>query len=230
MRTTPASVESTPPKRRSFMRRAFRKLFVWSGIFLGLVLLTSVIIAAFFEKQVGERLLTEINKQLNSELEVQDFDLSLLSGFPNASANLRNVTLNDALDGVLLEAENLSFRFGLFSLFGSNIKISSVVIQNGALFIRTTRRGISNYDIVKKDPEVKQANTEEKELSLSIKEAELENVEIIYIDERVKQEMKILVREAIASGEFSSTQFSLSSFAEMESEFVELQDGRYLVG
>ena len=134
-------------------------------------------------------------------------------------------------DRTLLEANNLSFRFGLFSLFGNDMKVHSVVIEDGALFVRINKRGLANYNIIKKDPvAVHSDETKSKELSLSLEEAKLNDVEIFYIDERAKQEMKIIVNDAVASGKFSSEKFSLTSFADLKSQFIELSDGRYLVG
>ncbi|MEM9819810.1 MAG: hypothetical protein AAF985_02005 [Bacteroidota bacterium] len=210
------------------MKRMLKRLLFGFGFIFGLMLLTAVIIAAFFEKQVGERLITEINKQLEAKLTIEEFDLSLLSGFPKASANLRKINLEDSMEGTLLEADNLSFRFGLLSLFTSKLKMHSVVIQDGALFIRINKRGKANYDILKSSgASVDNAGSD---LALTLEEAVLEDVEVIYVDERSKQEMKFQVSEAAASGEFSSKQFSLNSFASMRSDFVELADGRYLAG
>lgn len=233
MQTTQAPILSpgTPPKpKSSFMKRLLKRMLLVFGLIFGLILCTAVIIAAFFEKQVGDRLISEINKQLDAKLKIEEFDLSLLSGFPSASANLRQVTLEDAWEGTLLEADNLSFRFGLLSLFGSKIKMHSVLIQDGALFIHVNKRGKANYNIVKKTASQNEEETANNDFSLSLEEAKLEDVEVIYIDERSKQEMKFQVAEAAASGEFSNEKFSLSSFANMKSEFVELADGRYLAG
>lgn len=197
---------------------------------LALLIGIAAIIAGFFEQQIGRKLITEINRQLDAELAVGDFELSLLSGFPDASANLHTVTLDDNRKGTLIEANNLSFRFGLFSLFGSNIKVHSVVIEDGALFVHIDKKGRANYDILKKETEEIEGETTGSELSISLNEAELRDVEVIYIDDRAQQEVKLLVNDALASGEFSSEEFSLTSFANLKSEFIELSDGRYLAG
>jgi hypothetical protein len=104
-----------------------------------------------------------------------------------------------------------------------------MVIEDGALFVHIDKKGRVNYDILKKGDET----TEEEsgsELSISLSEAELRDVELIYVDDRAKQEVKMLVKDALASGEFSSEEFSLVSFANLESEFIELPEGRYLAG
>ena len=212
------------------MKRFVKKSLLFLIVALVLLVGTAAIIAGFFEQQIGRKLIAEINRQLDAELAVGDFELSLLSGFPDASANLHTVTLDDNRKGTLMEANNLSFRFGLFSLFGSNIKVHSVVIEDGALFIHIDKKGRTNYDILKKVTDESEVETSGSELSISLNEAELRDVELIYIDDRAQQEFKLLVKDALASGEFSSEEFSLTSFANLKSEFIELSDGRYLAG
>ena len=227
--TPPYLTES--PVTPSPVKRFVRRLLLWFSMAAGVLIIGLVLIAGFFEKQIGERVLEEVNKQITSELRVETIDLSLLSGFPKASVNLRNVVLADARKGTLLEAENLAFRFGLMSLFGSSVKVHSVLIEDGALFIHIDRKGRGNYMIGKKtENTVQKASMKEKDFALSIQEAKLRDVELIYIDNRIKQEIKGLVKEASLSGEFSNEAFSLNSFIEMQSSFFEFYEQRYLVG
>ncbi len=210
------------------MNKYVKKTLVWTAILIGVIFLSLVIIAAFFEDQISERLVKEINKQLKTELRVEEFNLSLLSGFPDASANLHNVQVDDALNGTLLDAESLSFRFGLLSLFSSNIKVHSVVIEDGSLYVKTDKRGKTNYNIVKDSPEV-ETDEAESELGLSLDEARLNRVEVIYVDQRAKYYTKFHVDKAVASGEFSSEQFSLMSFADIQFHFFESDKEKFLV-
>jgi len=231
LQNAPHLTETKVSTRKNWPKR----LLYWFLGTIGLLVLTAIIIAAFFEKQIGERLITEVNKSLKSELSVEDFNLSLLSGFPDASATLQGVVLEDAWGGTLLETNNLSFEFGLFSLFGSNIKVHTISIEDGALFVKINKKGVSNYDIIKSDNENEDEEEEENDdgeegLAISIEEAKFENVELIYIDKRVKQEVKLQLRDAVAGGKFSSSRFTLNSFATMKSDFVEFKGQRSMVG
>ena len=132
------------------MKKIVKRLFILTGILLVTLVAGSVIVAAFFEKEIGARLITEVNKQLVSEIKVDGVSLSLLTGFPDVSANLEGVVLNDANDRPLLEAGNIAFRFKLLSLFSSNIEVHSIVIQNGSIVIDVDRKGKLNVDILKK--------------------------------------------------------------------------------
>lgn len=215
------------------MMRVLKKLLLWTASLIAVAMIALVVIAGLFDQQISSRLIKEINKQLNSELTVGEVELSLLSGFPNASVNLQKVALNDALKGTLLEAENLAFRFRLLSLFGSTIKVNSVLVENGALFVHINRRGKANYNIFKSKPDSgkdKNDKGQDSELAISLQEARFQDVELIFINEQTRQEAKALIKEAVASGEFSKSQFSLNSFADLKAGFYELDGQRYFAG
>ncbi len=209
------------------MKRFAFKFIKWLGIFVVLLIIGLTTIAAFFEDQISTRLIAEINKQLKSELRVEKFNLSLLAHFPNASAELNNIKLDDNAGGKLLEAEKLAFQCGIFSLFSSDIQFKSMLIENGALFVYVDESGQANYDIFKT---TSSSSNSDSDYALSLDEARLENVELIYIDERSRQEIKMQVKEAVTSGKFSGESVKVNSFAEMKSDFIEIDGKRYLPG
>jgi hypothetical protein len=211
------------------MNKYLKKFLVWSGLFVLMTMFLLILIASVFEDQISERLVTEVNKQLKTELRVGEFNLSLISGFPDASANLHDVELDDALSGMLLEAQNLSFHFGLFSLFGSNIEVHSIVIEDGSLYIKKDKKGRTNYDIIKKSSSDSTDDGAGNEVALSLDEARLNRVEVIYVDQTAQQYTKFHLNKAVASGDFSANKFSLLSFADIQFHFFQLGEEQYLV-
>ncbi|MFN0176169.1 MAG: AsmA-like C-terminal region-containing protein [Saprospiraceae bacterium] len=213
------------PIRRSWLRRILLGLLF---SVLGLLLLL-VLIAAFFDKQVSQQLVAEINKNLKTELRVGEASLSLLSGFPAASVNLSQVRLKDALGGQLLAAQGLSFRFDLLSLFGDDLKIHSVRLQDGAIRIVVNRAGKSNTDIFKESKTPKKTSTEST-LQLALENAELQNIAILYDNAPAQQAAEMVVGKASASGNFSARQFRLSSQADIKINYLDSDSSRYLGG
>ena len=208
------------------MNKTVKRFGIGLLVFIIVSVIILTVIAAFFENKIGDRLLTEINKQLDTELEVGKFDLNLVSDFPTASAELHDVFLYDAMDGILLEAKTLSFQFALFSLFGDNIKVESVIARDGAMQVKIDKNGKTNFDIAKGSDE----ETEASDFSLSIEQATFEDIELYYVDERADQEMVFLLNEATTSGNFSNNEFSVKSVASIQSEFIEIGGERYVVG
>ncbi len=214
-----------PKPRRPWWRRILLGL-LFSALSLLLLLL---VIAAFFDKQVSQQLVAEINKSLKTELRVGDASLSLLSGFPSASINLRQVRLKDAFGRELLKAAELSFRFDLFSLFGNDLKIHSAHLHDGAIRILVDRSGKSNTNIFK---EAKNENkpAAENPLRLALEKADLHNMTILYQNVPTKQAIEIIIDQASANGNFSAQQFQLSSQAALKIVRLDSDSSRYLGG
>ncbi len=210
-------------------KKRFKKILLWTMGVLFILLLLVVFGASFFANKIGEAVITELNKSLKSEIQVKDYDLTLVRYFPNAAVTLHEVKIPDSQDkNTLLEAKELAFRFGLFSLFGSSMKISSMVIKDGAMFVYVDKYGKVNYDVFK---EMENSGEEEaSELSIKLEEAKMQDVELVYVNEKSKQDARILIDEVSMSGEFSGNRFALKSDAFFETEFFETEDGRYFAG
>lgn len=208
------------------MNNIIKKITIWLGVSVAGLLLISIIFASLFQDQIGNKLIAELNKQLKSELSVGSFDLSLISSFPNVSATLEDVFLEDAFRESLLEAKEVSFKMGLFSLFGSTIKVKSVVVEDGALNIHIDRKGITNYDILTESED----STQTEEVGVQLNEARLKDIELIYSDDKTKQYIRTDVKNLAVEGAFTDEKFQLESSAELVSHFVETNRTRYLPG
>ena len=206
------------------MRKIIRKIGTGVGIALLVMLIAAVVIAAFFQDAVGKKLIAELNKQLTTELTVDGFELSLLRGFPNATVRFHDVLVKGRFGEGLLEAREVAFRFRLLSLFGSQIKIHSVVVSDGALNVHLDNRGRANYDIFKTQAE------NGGQFNISLKKARLENIELAFRDDQLRQEMLMQVEEADFSGRLSSKKYDLKSKARLVSNFIDSDGVRYFAG
>ncbi|MCI5082348.1 MAG: AsmA family protein [Saprospiraceae bacterium] len=212
------------------MNKFLKRFFLIIGIILVLVVAAAALITSLFEGKIGKTLISTINEQITSELRVSDFDLTLLSTFPNASANLRGVVLEDSKGEQLLQAENLSFRLGLFGLIRSKIDVKSVVLSNGNLNLSVDRNGKANYDIAKPAPEGSQSDESSNSSGpdISLASAKLENMDLKYVDATTGQDFGLLVTDATFSGEFNSDQYLLKSNALLLTRYFQMDDQRYV--
>ncbi len=192
-----------------------------------LLIAAAIVVGSVFREEIGRKVLTEVNKRLKSELKVGTFELSLLSGFPSASADLQDVVLEDAWGDLLLEAKKVSFRFGLLSLLGSKIKVHSIVVEDGALNVHLDGQGKANYAIFKEREDKSAGSTD---FGISLQQARLKDIELNYQDEKTRQEAKFQVEDAVFSGQFSNKKFAMTSTARLKSDFIEFSGARYFVG
>lgn len=213
------------------MKKFLRRFLIGLLVLFVLSVLAFWVASRFFGESLGRQVVTQINKQLKSELKVGRVDLSLWNSFPNASINLYSATLRDTRKRPLLNADRLAFRFGLLSLLGSKIKVHSILISKGELTLHVDRKGKANYDIWKSAPsDAKEEKNKDESggATLLLEEALLEDLELAYVDETARQEIRVRVDEANFSGQFNSKQFVLSSTAKMYSHYMDVDSTTYL--
>lgn len=210
------------------MKKAFKRFVIFIAVLIGVLLGAVALLTTLLEAETGRKVIAELNKRITSELSVEKVGLTVLSTFPRVGVDLRGVVLRDSRDGVLLEADKLSFRMSLLSLLGKKIQITSIVAENGALTLELDAKGRPNYDILKPVPE--EEPEDESDRIIALKTATLRDIELIYSDKSKSTEVYALVNTASFAGEFSASQFSLDSEAEIVSRFADVNGLRYFAG
>ena len=206
-----------------------RKILSFFGILIGTILLALIVIAAFFEDQVGELFVRELNKSLKNELRIENVDLSLIKHFPEAGVTLEGVKMKGghSNSGTFLQAEDLSLRFAYMSLLSGKYKINSIDISDASMNVLIDKQGRASYDVFKDSGETSSSNAE---FDLALKQANLNNIEVIYIDEITEQEVIMTIENADISGEFSNEKFLLNCKTNIFSNYIQLGEERYLTG
>ena len=211
------------PKRKSF----FRRLIKWFLVIVLFMVISSLAISMIFGAKINSFLGTELRKQFKTELKIEDFNLNIWSSFPSVSAELKGVTLRDTQGGNLLEAEKLSFKFGLLALLQSKIDIKKVIADAGALYVYLDSKREPNYHVLKRSNREKNTKSD---IKLDLKEAIFRDFELIYINKANEQETRLFLNTASFSGNFDSQKFSMKSLANLESDFIEVAGRRFLAG
>lgn len=210
------------------MNPYLKRFLLILGIFFLVLILGALAVTTLFQDAIGQRIVREINKQIKTELKVGDFRLSLFRAFPNAAATLKDVELYGAHNDLLLDAGEVSFRIGYASIFGSSIKVNSVLIANGALRALVDEQGKAGYDIF--EPSGEEDTGEAGSFNVSLKKARLQNMLLIYENRQTNLHMSVEVGSLDLSGEFSEKAFEMTTKAELKSNFIDLAGIRYLAG
>ncbi len=212
------------------MMRKIRKGLLYATLILLALFFLLALLANLFGEQIGRSLQAQINQQLETKLEFEGFGLSLLRHFPNLSADFREVKVEDSFGDLLLETERLSFLINPFSLLGSSIKVRSVALSNGALRIHYDRKGRPNYEIFSESEKTDSLPSDSKGVKLSINAARLRDIQLIYQDEASKTEAEVQLFAADLSGDFSEEEIALDTRAELQIQFLDVEDDRYFPG
>lgn len=205
------------------MNSGVKKIILRFLVVLFSAFFVAVIAAALFEDEIGNKIISELNKSIKTKLSVQDVSLSLIRHFPKASATLKKVQLTDLKGGKLLELEELSFSMGLWSVFFGNPEISTIKLVNGLLNVKIDKDGKSNYDIFKDNGNAKG----DKNVAFTINQANLEQFTISYSNAVKGSEYKATIQKAKLAGEFSADQYVLDIDSDWFINFIKHENVAY---
>src|SRR3954463_11035059 len=76
-------------KKKSLIRRILK----WTGITLLVIIILLVLLPVLFKDKIVAVVKDEANKNLNAKVDFGDFDLSLLSSFPDFRFNISKVSV-----------------------------------------------------------------------------------------------------------------------------------------
>lgn len=168
-------------------KKIIKKILKWTGISLLVLIVLMILLPIIFKDEIKEMVVAEVNKTLNAELKVGDFDLTFISTFPNMTFKLYDTKLvgKDKFKGVeLVNMKELEAHVGLWSVIGGDqVEIDEIHIKEPIIDVRVLEDGSANYDIVKPDSVKTAAEKEEpSNFKLSLKEYSCTNAKIKYDD------------------------------------------------
>lgn len=181
--------------------------------FLLCFFLTATLIGIFYEKEIKQLIISEINKNINTKISVGEFDFTVLRHFPNASFELKDVVIDGVTENntrdTLLYSKRLSLLFNIKDVFSKDINIKKVFVYDGGLNIRIDKQGHGNYIFWKKSDDSTQAGV------VDIHKIGLKNVYLKYSDKKSDQDYAMLANQAELSGKFASNKFSFTTEADL---------------
>jgi hypothetical protein len=208
------------------MKKNLKRIGLVLLVFLVLLMGTSIFITLRYKNLIGNQLLAAVNNSLITEATVKNFDLTFFRSFPNVSASLIGVEVEDTNGNRLCYADALSARISLFPLFNKKVRIKSITLKGARLYVRIDRQGRANFDIFKPSENKKSSYS----YQVSLEEAALEDILLFFDNQQNSIQTEAFIQKAKLNGNFSSSQTVLRAQAQLESRFVQRGNDRFLVG
>ncbi len=122
-------------------------------IFIIFLLIVFVIVTPIvFKGKIVKTLKTDINKNIDAQVDFTDLNISLLSYFPNLKVSIKDISItgNREFNKIqLLSLKQISAKINILSLLKKKIDVLSIRIDNPKLNLITLKNGHSNWDIAK---------------------------------------------------------------------------------
>ena len=182
----------------------------------------AVVAPRLFRGRIVEIVKREANGMLTARLDFEKLDISLLRNFPNASLNLKGLTLvgTDRFEGdTIVAAKRISVVVNLMSLVGDEgFEVRKIILASPALHAHKLADGAVNWDVMKPSEPADTTAAEEAAPSsfrLSVRDFRLTDAVIRYEDDSTGMELRTAPLSLRLSGDMSaeSTQLDLDLLA-----------------
>lgn len=192
-----------------------KKVLKITGI-LVLVLLAALLTApTLLRGKIAEIVKKEANAMLRAQLDFERLDISLLRHFPNASLELKGLTLTgvDAFEGdTLVTAERISVMVNPFSLFGDEgFDVSKVYLDAPSVYGHKLADGQVNWDIMQPSDQAEEPEDEEPStFRLAMRDLRITDASIRYDDDSTRMQFAASPASLRLKGDLSAAKSDLA--------------------
>ena len=151
---------------KQFIKRIFQILF---GVSF-LLLISGFVVTYFFSEKVESTVVSKIQEQMTSELQLEDVAFSLYEKFPSASVKINNLLAFEREgfnNDTLFYAKETYIELSIFDIILNKIDIKTVVVSEGRISIKYDKESNPNFAIFKTNEENKNQLTLKKILLLN---------------------------------------------------------------
>jgi len=185
-----------------------KKISFLSGLLWILALVVPLFLCGswLLAKKVRATLLEELNARLQVKVEIYSLDIFLWSNFPNIGLRATGIQVKESLPFYkinAIEADELSVVFNIWDVIQKGAVIEKIKLSGAKVRLYKGIHGI-NYDFFKPN------TSDSSDLNLELKQIQLVNSQIWYIDEVEQNSANFESEKLIASGKFGEEKYRLS--------------------
>lgn len=196
-----------------------KKFFKIFAIVFALLVAFLISIPFLFKDKIIAKVKEEANKNLNAVVNFGEFDISIISSFPNLKFSINDLSVigkDNFLGDTLIYSKKFSLNLNLMSVIkGEKYQINSILIQDANINALVDKNGKANWDITKPS-EPSAPSSESSNFKMSLKKFEISNSNILYDDKQLGFKTVLKNMTHTLSGDFTQDIFDIETNTEIE--------------
>ncbi|MET3539475.1 hypothetical protein ABID22_000176 [Pontibacter aydingkolensis] len=205
-----------------------KMLFYTSAAIMAAAGIAFGLLYTYQDKIIG-LFVSEANKYINTKVEVGQISLSLFEKFPEVAVSLDNVNVHEGVEGSqesLARAEKLYFTFSIWDVLHGKYSIQQLYMEQGAIYVKVLPDGSVNYMVIKTD-----STTEgDKDFAFNLKQINLQDVEVHYIDQQLKQTYELSAHKLVAAMGITNETIAVETNGRATIHTIKVGTGEYFKG
>jgi len=114
--------------------KTLRVILIWTGSIAAFIFLVLFGVQKYLGPEVKKLFISEINKSLVTEVQIDEVELSLLKDFPFASLRFKGVRMKEAVKPAsaknMLTAGTISLRFNIWDLLHKKYRVKNIMVAD----------------------------------------------------------------------------------------------------
>jgi len=181
----------------------------------------SLLAANYLDNKIKQLAIQEINKKIETKIDVEDIEFSVIRSFPYAELVFSNAVIfsspgfnknefrNFDCD-TLLKAKSISLSFNINSIFRNKLNLRKIDIENGKINLLVDSQGKGNYEFWKKND-----SETEGQLNIDLNNVQFSDIEFLMVQRGQQLVFHNQFHSLNLSGEFSGSNFNLDINSQM---------------
>lgn len=192
----------------------YKKVLIIFSILVLSILGLGLYIASVYEEEVKTYILSELNKNLATKVDIEDLSFSVFRKFPYASLELKNVRADEVNDKEkkedLFKIKSIFLQFNIMDIIKKNYVLEKITVEDGYVDLKIDNQGNDNFHFWKSD-------TTQTESPFNVKLSQLifENISVSLTNEFKKIDLLVLVDKISLSGNISEKEFVMTTQAKL---------------
>lgn len=221
-------MDNTKPKKP-----LFRSILKWSGITLLLIIILLIAAPFIFKNKIVSIVKEQANKNLNAKVDFGDFDLSLISSFPDFGFKIQNVSIigiNEFEGDTLAYISELKTDINIKSVIaGDKYQINSIIIERPRIQAQVLPNGKANWDIAKPSNDTTgKSSPEPSKFAMDLDEFKIKEAYIVYDDRKSAMYGKLENFNYAMNGDFTQDNFVMNNLIEIAKTTFKMGSVSYL--
>jgi hypothetical protein len=190
------------------------------GLFIGLLIAFGGAVTFSYYKgdQIAAVVVKNLNKYLNTKIEVEKIHFSVIQKFPYACIDLKNVTAfstdnfkmveNTGVNtDTLFHARHLFLEFNLLDLLKNQLRLKNISLENANINLYINKLGKDNFHILKTDSDT----SNESGFQIDLQKLIITRTSFVMWNENKQMNVSGRISETEFKGKFLSENFDLST-------------------
>lgn len=206
------------PKKKSLIG----KILKWTGISFLVLIVLIIALPFLFKDKIIQMVKDEANNNLNAKVDFGEFDLTLISSFPDFRFSIQKLSVvgvNEFEKDTLASIGKLDLDLNLMSVIkGEEYNIKKIVLEKPIIHGIVMSDGKANWDIAKPSADTvkKEESSEPFKFKLKLKKFNISDAWITFDDMKSNMKAEIVDWDFNLAGDFTQDNFLMEILSEIK--------------